>query len=359
MPVSYELLITSSSGAYPVRIAPGAFGALLEERTDQPVIADAFFAAALAARTDRVIVVEAVEANKTLGEGERIIEALRDMGIGRGESVVALGGGIVQDVSTLAVSLYMRGIPWTYVPTTLLGMADSCIGGKSSINVGPYKNLAGNFHPPTEIVVDPDFIRTLTPEDRVGGMCEAMKISFCRGPEAFARYVELQSQADCDNPEAEAALLAHVLGCKKWFIEVDEFDKKERRQLNFGHTFAHALEAATYFQVSHGAAVGIGVVAADRLAVALGLPGAPDLRAHALDLLAGVPDLGPRLADVDEAAFTRAFLLDKKHGPDGLHVIVPAAGGATEERVLPEGDETMAMVRGALDGAINEVSACR
>ena len=137
---------------------------------------------------------------------------------------------------------------------------------------------------------------------------------------------------------------------------MDEFDKKERRQLNFGHTFAHALEAATAFRVSHGAAVGIGVVAADHLAVACGLPGAPGLRAHALDLLAGAPDLALRLADVDDAAFAKAFLLDKKHGPDGLHVIVPDAGGATEERVLPAGDETIAMVRGALDGAISEVS---
>ena len=354
--MSYELLITSSRGDYPVRIAPGAFRALLDERPGQPVIADAFFADDLAAVGDRLIVVEAVEGNKTMGGGERIIEALRDMGIGRGDHVVAVGGGIVQDVSTLATSLYMRGIPWTYVPTTLLGMTDSCIGGKSSLNVGPYKNLAGNFHPPTDIVVDPEFTRTLSPEDLVGGMCEAMKISFCRGPAAFDRYLELQQPAREGDVDAQAALLAHVLGCKKWFIEVDEFDKKERRQLNFGHTFAHALEAATSFRVSHGAAVGIGVVAADHLAVACGLPGAPSLRSHALDMLVGVPDLAPRLAEMDDAAFAKAFLLDKKHGPDGLHVIVPAAGGATEERVLPAGDETMAMVHDALGTAISEVS---
>jgi 3-dehydroquinate synthase len=353
--VSYELLITSTNGAYPVRIAPGSFSALLDTRPDDPVIADAFFADDLADRGERLIVVQAEESNKTLGEGERIIEALRDMGIGRGDSVIAVGGGIVQDVSTLAVSLYMRGIPWVYVPTTLLGMADSCIGGKSSINVGPYKNLAGNFHPPTEIVVDPDFIRTLTAEDRMGGMCEAMKISFCRGPAAFDRYVELHAGARGADPDSEAALLAHVLECKKWFIEVDEFDKNERRQLNFGHTFAHALEAATSFRVSHGAAVGVGVVSADHLAVALGAAGAPNLRTHALDLLAGVPDLALRLADVDGEAFHKAFFLDKKHGADGLHVILPAPGGATEERVLPADDKTMAMVRHALDGAIREV----
>ena len=354
--MSYELLIKSSRGDYAVRIAPGAFRSLLEDRPGEPIIADAYFAAGLAELGDRLIVVEAVEGNKTLGQGERIIEALRDLGVGRADRVVALGGGIVQDVSTLATSLYMRGIPWTYVPTTLLGMADSCIGGKSSINVGPYKNLAGNFHPPVEIVIDPEFIRTLSSEDRIGGMCEAMKISFCRGPEAFDRYLQLQIAAESGGAAAEAELLAHVLGCKQWFIEVDEFDQKERRQLNFGHTFAHALEAATSFKVSHGAAVGVGVVAADHLAVACGLPGAPTLHEHALALLARVPDLGPRLEEVDDAAFARAFMLDKKHGPDGMHVIIPAAGGGTEERVLSGGDETMVMVRQALEAAISEVS---
>lgn len=354
--MSFDLLITSSRGDYPVRIAPGAFRALLDDCPGDPVIADAFFAADLVDVGDRLIVVEAAEGNKTLAGAERIIEALRDMGIGRGDRVVAVGGGIVQDVATLATSLYMRGIPWTYVPTTLLGMADSCIGGKSSINVGPYKNLAGNFHPPIEIVIDPHFIRTLSPEDRIGGMCEAMKISFCRGPEAFERYLRLQSVAEGGGAAAQAELLAHVLGCKQWFIEVDEFDQKERRQLNFGHTFAHALEAATSFKVSHGVAVGVGVVAADHLAVECGLPGAPALHEHALGLLARVPDLGARLADVDAAAFAKAFMLDKKHGPDGVHVIIPAASGATEERVLPGDDGTMTMVRHALDAAISEVS---
>lgn len=355
MPASSDIRIASSTGAYEVHIAPGSFPGLLSAQPDDVIIADAYFAGALASRGERLITLEAVEGNKTLGQGEVLISALRDLGVGRGDQIIAVGGGIVQDVSTLAASLYMRGLAWTYVPTTLLGMADSCIGGKSSINVGPYKNLAGNFHPPTSIVIDPTFIDTLSAEDRIGGLCEAMKITFCRGPAAFEEYLRLVGGVD--DPDGATALLTHVLGCKRWFIEIDEFDKLERRQLNFGHTFGHALEAATAFGVSHGAGVGIGVVAADHLAVSLGGTGAPELREHALGLLAGVPDLAPRLREVDDAQYRRAFLSDKKHGADGIHVIIPAEGGATEERVLPAGDDTMEMVCSALQAAIDEVSA--
>lgn len=356
MPVSSEITIRSSAGTYPVHIAAGAFDALLTAHDGDVVIADAFFADRLAHRGDRLLLLEAVEGNKTLSQGEALIAALRDMGVGRGDHLIAVGGGIVQDVATLVASLYMRGLRWTYVPTTLLGMADSCIGGKSSLNVGPYKNLAGNFYPPRAVVIDPAFIGTLAPEDRIGGMCEAMKISFCRGTDAFERYLSLAGPA-LDGDDQAAALLAHVLACKQWFIEVDEFDQKERRQLNFGHTFGHALEAATGFRVSHGVGVGIGVIAADHLAVALGRPPAPALRAHALGLVASVPDLAPRLKNVDDEQFRRAFLLDKKHGPNGLHVILPAPAGGTEEFVLPRGDESMPEIMGALRSAIDEVVA--
>ncbi len=171
MPAPSELQIASSTGDYVVRIGAGQFAALLEDKSGDQVIADAFFADGFAGELadDRVQLIEAVESNKTLGGVERLIAGLRDRETRRGDELLAVGGGIVQDVATLTASLYMRGLRWTYVPTTLLGMADSCIGGKSSINVGPYKNLAGNFYPPSLVVVDPAFIATLTAEDRGAG----------------------------------------------------------------------------------------------------------------------------------------------------------------------------------------------
>ncbi len=357
MPVSFDLTIASSTGAYDVRIGEGLFGELLAQRGGDPVIADDYFAGRPELDPERTLFMVAAEDNKTLGGGEKLIAGLRDRGTGRGDQLVAVGGGITQDVATLVASLYMRGLTWSFVPTTLLAMADSCIGGKSSINVGPYKNLAGNFHPPAVIVIDPAFIATLEDEDRAGGLCEAMKICFCRGPEAYDRYLELVAGLEPDGTGA-APLLDHVLRAKQWFIEVDEFDQAERRQLNFGHTFAHALEAATTFGVSHGIAVGIGVIAAERLVVAVDGEGAaqPVLAAHAEALVRQASDLAARLAARDPERFMRAFLSDKKHGADGLHVILPAAGGATAERVLSRGPATEALIVGALDDAVRMVT---
>ncbi len=357
MPACSDLLIRSSSGAYGVTIAHGSFSGLLADRPDDVVITDAFFEERLAPRAPRLLSLEAVEANKTISRAEVLIGALRDLGVGRGDCLIAVGGGIIQDVATLVASLYMRGLEWVYAPTTLLGMVDSCIGGKSSLNVGQYKNLAGNFYPPTAIIVDPAFLDTLLPEDRIGGMCEAMKITFCRGPEAFDRYLEMSARALTAPGDDVVALVAHALACKQWFIEVDEFDQKERRQLNFGHTFGHALEAATGFGVSHGVAVGIGVIAADHAAQMLDGEGNPVLRDHALALVRGVPDLAPRLSQFDHDQFRRAFLLDKKHRSGEMRLILPRAAGGTVERALPMDDASMDIVMSALQGAVVEVAA--
>lgn len=347
MPARSSLTIRSSRGAYDVQIGDGAFDELLAGQPDAPLIADDFFAERLQPHAARTLMVSAEESQKTLGATERVIEHLRDIGTARGDTLVAVGGGIVQDVATAAASLYMRGLAWTYAPTTLLGMADSCIGGKSSLNVGPYKNLAGNFHPPTLIVVDPSFIDTLPSEERAGGLCEAMKISYCRGPEAFERYLELHAGGD------HATIIHHALACKQWFIEVDEFDQKERRLLNFGHTFGHALEAATHFGIGHGTAVGLGVLAADAFAD----HPVPALSAHASELVAAVPDLAARMEHRNRAVFEAAMLSDKKHSHGHLHLILPTTGGGIAEQRLPRDAATIARVHDAMDEAIATVSA--
>lgn len=345
MPARFELHIASSRGGYEVLIGEGTFDELLSQRPDDPLVIDAFFGDRLAAQASRSVPVAAEEGRKTLSTVAHLVECLRDLGTARGDRLIAVGGGIVQDVATAAASLYMRGLGWSYAPTTLLGMADSCIGGKSSLNVGPYKNLAGNFHPPHHIVVDPSFVDTLPEEDRAGGLCEAMKISYCRGAKAFDHYLELEAAGD------PSALIHHALTAKKWFIEIDEFDRAERRLLNFGHTFGHALEAATGFAVSHGIAVGLGVLAADAFA---GDP-APRLAAHARDLVARTPDLQARLAGYDPEVFSAALLADKKHSHGHVHLIVPTtAGGVTEER-FPRDAATLQRATAALDEAIGTV----
>lgn len=343
-----ELSVRSATGGYRVVVADGAFDELLADVPADRIIADAYFTERLAG----ALYVEAVEERKNLVEVERLIAALRDRGASRGDELVAVGGGIVQDVATAAAALYMRGLPWRYAPTTLLGMVDSCIGGKSSLNVGPYKNLAGNFHPPSAVVVDPRFLETLSPEDVAGGLAEAMKISFCRGPEAFETYLDLYASFQAG--ASAGPLIHHSLAAKSWFIEVDEFDRAERRQLNLGHTFGHALEAATAYELSHGIAVGLGVLCAERVAAALDGEAAeqPVLRDHALHLVRSAPRLAEHLAELDRERFSRAFLSDKKHTADGLRLILPTAAGRVVERQLARGPGIMSVVEDALDETI-------
>lgn len=349
-----ELTVASSRGTYRVEIAAGAFAARVPG-DDEVTIADARFLGDLPAGA---IGVEALEANKTIGFGETLIGAMRDAGARRSSELIAVGGGIVQDLATFAASLYMRGIDWTYVPTTLLAMADSCIGGKSSLNVGGHKNLAGSYFPPSRVLVDPTFLRTLPEEAVVDGLAEAAKIAYCRGPAALDRHLELHATwaASGDDADADAAaLLAHVLECKRWFVERDEFDRAQRRLLNFGHTFGHALEAATGFGVSHGVGVALGVRSAIALAAARGAElGAVEARldAHLVALLARVPDLAARVARTDLEAFERALRSDKKHTRDALHLILPGAKPGAEvgahEAELPVTDTSFAAIRRAL-----------
>jgi 3-dehydroquinate synthase len=298
-----------------------------------------------------VIEIEAVEKNKTIAYTEGLIARLREAGARRGTPVIAIGGGIVQDLATLATSLYMRGLEWVYAPTTMMAMVDSCVGGKSSLNVGPFKNLAGNFHPPQRIAIDPTLIATLPAEAVAGGLCEAAKICFCRGGGALERYLDLHADLGPGGVGA-APLIHHVLDSKRWFVERDEFDRAERRLLNLGHTFAHAIEPAAGFSIPHGVAVGVGVLCAGRLARATGHGGSAAqqrLESHLGQLLADVPGLRAGLESIDREAFERAFRADKKHRDGELRLILPLADGTAAEVSLPANRASLLAVRHALE----------
>ena len=173
-------------------------------------------------------------------------------------------------------------------------------GGKSSINVGPYKNLVGTFHPPAAVVIDPTLALSLTVEQRLSGLIEVCKICYCRGSQAFHEYLELQPSSSMTPDQAERVLFLS-LSSKKWFVELDEFDRAERLLLNFGHTFGHAIEGASHFRIGHGVAVGVGVLCALQLGELMGRTYDQGSRVHALSkhiraLLAGIPKLTEELA---------------------------------------------------------------
>jgi 3-dehydroquinate synthase len=320
------------------------------------LLVDAFFRDRLQLPRDLpVIWIDATEEAKALQETLPVFVALRQAGLGRSSRIAAIGGGVVQDIATFVASLYMRGITWSYVPTTFLGMADSCLGGKSSINVGPYKNLIGNFHPPIRIDILPVFARTLPAVELSGGAAEAAKIAFCRGASAFAAYERLAAPVLIgDWQEQQLAELLHAtLAVKQWFIETDEFDQAQRRLLNFGHTWGHALESATSFAIPHGLAVAIGMMASicytQHQAVSL------NLWNHCLALL--LPVLEPaQLVVFDQERFLKAFQADKKHSPGYYHLIVPTAndpaGLGVQEMQCPANQSSADAVLAAMQQAL-------
>jgi len=323
---SEDFSVATSTGTYQVRIGAGQLAAAITSA--DVVLVDAVLAPALPDTDRPVIAIDASEDAKTLTGCERVILQMREAEVRRGQRLVAVGGGVVQDVATFVADVYMRGLPWSYVPTTLMAMADSCIGGKSSINVGEVKNLIGGIYPPSSVQVDPSFLGSLGPTAIAAGLSEAAKIAYCRGWDCFGGYLERYETFD----QQPTALISHVLRAKKWFIEIDEHDRAERRLLNFGHTFGHALESAVGHAIPHGLAVSIGVMCATVHPAAAAGSRPHALRAHCLQLLAMAPDVvGDALARFDQDVFERAFRSDKKHAASSFTLILPAEGGGVRE----------------------------
>jgi 3-dehydroquinate synthase len=356
---SFELAssfdIESSAGSYSVGIESHSFEKSLKQFDRSAIIADEFFVPAFAKAGAEAIFVEATETNKSLDASPALIEKMRKAGANRQTELVAVGGGIVQDLSAFIASVYMRGLKWSYMPTTVLAMVDSCIGGKSSINVGPYKNLVGTFHPPMRVLIDPALAETLPDDQRASGLIEAAKICFCRGEESFARHVSYGPSVGMDTAALEQVIVNSLQG-KKWFIEIDEFDKNERLLLNFGHTFGHAIEGATHFAVSHGIAVGLGILCAIEFERLRGVSYASVARVKLLEehlhtMISEVPDLSKPIGAMNVDDVIERFGSDKKHGPGHFTLILIAANGDVVLRKI----EKSALVTGDVERAIQTV----
>ncbi len=357
MSVLSKFSVSSSTGSYDVEIASGLYQQFMSEGKKLIAICDERFAADFEKAGVKAIALKSEETVKSLNAIPDIITQLRKAGTTRDTLLLAVGGGIVQDVSAFCAAIYMRGLEWMYMPTTLLGMADSCIGGKSSINVGEYKNIVGTFNPPRRVLIDPAFTKTLNAEQLAAGMIEAAKICYCRGLDSWNAYM-------ANNPSATmseagfAGVIATSLAAKKWFIETDEFDKGERLLLNFGHTFGHALEGASHYRVSHGIAVGVGMLCALALEERLNNNGGTKydakphvavMRSHIEGLLALVTDLPAALEGVTAPDLFDRFSSDKKHKADGYRVVIVAADGSVQLKALPKNDESKTNLIAAME----------
>lgn len=350
MRASFE--INSSTGVYRVSVGEGLVRDVVNSSAHRIFLVDSRLMSQVAFVTDPIVAIDAVEENKSLERIAPVIEALKSHGATRETEIVAVGGGIIQDIATFVASIYMRGLRWHYCPTTLLGMVDSCIGGKSSINVGALKNLVGNFHPPASILIDLAFVQSLSAEQQTSGLMESVKICYARGAEAFAAYLDLHPSAPL-KPATAFAIIEQSLTTKQWFIEIDEFDQAERLLLNFGHTFGHAVESATHFGVPHGIAVGVGILMAYQYAVGaslltpVGEERAGRLVAHVQTLLEPMRHTLAPLKGLDAATLLKHFESDKKHNQTHYRVIVPVQDGDLQRLSLERGPATQALIRDA------------
>lgn len=292
------------------------------------LVADSFFITDDRLDMATTIWIDAIESNKSLATVERVICELQRKGMQKTGLLLAVGGGITQDIATLAASLYMRGVVWVYAPTTLLGMVDSCIGGKSSINAPVAKNLIGNIYPPHRVLIDTRFVNSLPSREIYSGLAEALKIAFCGGESTLYKMLNLLNAKHVDNL---AQIIQLSLTTKKWFIETDEFDKAARLQLNFGHTFGHAVEVSTGYKIPHGLAVAIGMTCATRFGATL-----KQLPNHVLDLEAACIHLardglkGSSSIDFNQECFLEAFRSDKKHPPGAFRLVLPGTRQGAE-----------------------------
>ncbi len=274
---------------------------------------------------------------------ERLYDGFLARGLGRDGLVLAVGGGVAGDIAGFAAATYMRGVDWAVVPTTLLAMVDSSIGGKVGLNHASAKNLVGAFHQPRAVVVDPSFLDTLPPREMQSGAYEVLKAGIL-GDRALFRAMERAPDrlrgwhhASLDRAIAAACRV------KAAIVGGDEREGGQRQVLNLGHTLGHALEAVTrYRRFTHGEAVGWGLLAAGWIARERGV-----LAAGAFDAVAAAVDrLGPRprLSDLRPAALLRALAHDKKNRAGRTVFILPVAIG----KVVVRDDVTSGEVRGAL-----------
>ncbi len=287
-------------------------------------------------------VVPAGEASKTWETLGAVLRAMDAAGLDRDGQLVAVGGGVVTDLGGFAASLHRRGVDWVAVPTTLVGQVDAALGGKTAVDLGGGKNTVGTFHHPAAVLVDPTCLATLDRRELAAGMAEVLKTALLDGPDAWDAACALDEEAVRTGSDATVAVIRRCLATKGVLVERDPFDRGERRLLNLGHTFGHALEAlalaaapragAAASGLLHGEAVGLGLLCAARLGA--GRADGPleeVLRAQLRTW--GLPETRAVEADAVLAEMGR----DKKRRAGGhVLVVVAAPGEVGVRRDVPE-----------------------
>ncbi len=336
------LLRDAARLAAPVR---GRHVLIVSDDTVAPLYATRVRATLVAARPELQVgelVIPAGEASKTLEHFGAVVTALAELGATRDACVFALGGGVVGDLAGFAAACWMRGVDCVQLPTTLLSMVDSSVGGKTAVDIPQGKNLVGAFHPPRAVIADTTALHSLPARELRAGLAEVIKYGAIRDP-LFFRWLAAEREALLRG-EAAATVQAIARSCehKAEIVERDPLEKGERALLNLGHTFGHAIETEQGYgaphndNLNHGEAVAVGMVLAARLSARLGMAPAADTDTLRELLEAyGLPTAIP--AGLDPQALLARMRLDKKNIAGRLRLVLWRGIGQAE--VVPDVDE--------------------
>jgi len=281
------------------------------------------------------------EASKNIQTSLQIVDRMIDLGADRATALIALGGGVVGDITGFVASVYMRSIPYIQIPTTLLAQVDSSIGGKTGIDLPQGKNILGTFYQPKAVFSDVAFLETLPPREFRNGLAEIVKhgiiddVEFFNSLEAGTEALENRDLGLIEE------IIAQSCRIKCRIVEIDEMDKGLRRILNFGHTIGHAVEAESGYSISHGDAISMGMAAAALISERLRyLPSGDRERIISLIRRIGLPDRIPKVLSPD--GVLSRIKRDKKKEGDIIHFVllkkigIPFVNGSVPEALIRE-----------------------
>lgn len=283
-----------------------------------------------------VAIIPGGEKHKNLSTLLPVFDAFLGARIERATPVLALGGGMIGDMAGFVAATLLRGVPFVQIPTTLLAMVDASVGGKTGVNHALGKNLIGVFHQPIAVLADPQLLATLARREFVSGLAECIKHDIIRDADGFAWLEKNLDRILKLDEEILTELVAHNVAIKARVVEADPHEHGERAHLNFGHTIGHALENVLHYRFLHGECVALGMVAASRLAVRLGmLPSEQCDRIQHVIARAGLPI---HADDIDPASTMNAMMFDKKVKSSRLRFILPDRIGhvVIRDDVAPE-----------------------
>jgi len=273
---------------------------------------------------ENMLLFDALEENKTYDYVAKIYDFLISKSAKRNLTIISIGGGITQDITGFVASTLYRGVNWIFVPTTFLAMTDSCVGSKTSLNYGKYKNLIGSFYPPQKIYINTEFLTTLTKLDFYSGIGETIKFQLMKEeyPKDFSEVIYSINEV-INNKSYRLEIIHDNMNIKLGYMKGDEFDLGRRNLLNYGHCFGHALETSSNYFVPHGIAVIIGIIFANAVAMQRNLISKETFEFLNNNLLVQNIPLKLEEKHLDNRILLDAMKNDKKRINQYLTVVIP------------------------------------